>query len=361
MQGDPIMRGIFHWFSSPPLDAPKATILLRLMAGGVFLWEGILKFVYVNQGVGRFAKLGFPFPDLTASFVGGLEIVGGLLILMGLSTRFVAIPFLVEMVVAMLSTKIGLYLGTSPLPLPPSPPVSGFWAVLHEVRSEYAQLLTTAFLLWAGPGPWSLDARRARWLTEQQDRRCSFAEIASTARAATPKMIRSVVVAILVLTLSQATAFAQRMMPMGRRMMMPTFNSPYGNGGMPFSTGRGSYSSTNPYGQGLRSGMFGYGGYPLGYGIGGYGGYGGYGWAYGMAGTGLYGMPNVADYAEPSAYASNNNYKEAPPDSEAASREARSKTDKSSQAEKKANLKKRLDRYRYLHNNEAKQKSSEAP
>jgi uncharacterized membrane protein YphA (DoxX/SURF4 family) len=136
------------------------------MAGGVFLWEGILKFVYVNQGVGRFTKLGFPFPDITASFVGGLEVVGGLLILLGLGTRFVAVPFLIEMVVAMLSTKIGLYLGTSPLPLPPSPPLTGFWAVLHEVRSEYAQLLTVAFLLGAGPGPWSLDARWVRKRTE---------------------------------------------------------------------------------------------------------------------------------------------------------------------------------------------------
>ena len=169
------MRSIFHWFSSPPHDAPKATILLRLMAGGVFLWEGILKFVYVNQGVGRFTKLGFPFPDFTASFVGGLEIVGGLLILLGLGTRFVAVPFLIEMVVAMLSTKIGLYLGTSPLPLPPSPPVTGFWAVLHEVRSEYAQLLTVAFLLWAGPGPLSVDARWARRRTGQQKRQNSSA------------------------------------------------------------------------------------------------------------------------------------------------------------------------------------------
>ena len=179
------MRSIFHWFSSPPHDAPKATILLRLMAGGVFLWEGILKFVYVNQGVGRFTRLGLPFPDFTASSVGGLEIVGGLLILLGLGTRFVAVPFLIEMVVAMLSTKIGLYLGTSPLPLPPSPPVTGFWAVLHEVRSEYAQLLTIAFLLWAGPGPWSVDARwAARQRTKQQKHQRSSAEIASAPTAA---------------------------------------------------------------------------------------------------------------------------------------------------------------------------------
>jgi uncharacterized membrane protein YphA (DoxX/SURF4 family) len=179
------VHSIFHWFSSPPHAAPKATILLRLMAGGVFLWEGILKFVYVNQGVGRFTNLGIPFPDFTASFVGGLEIVGGLLILLGLGTRFVAVPFLIEMVVAMLSTKIGLYLGTSPLPLPPSPPVTGFWAVLHEVRSEYAQLLTIAFLLWAGPGRWSVDAHwAARQRTKQQKHQRSSAEIASAPTAA---------------------------------------------------------------------------------------------------------------------------------------------------------------------------------
>jgi uncharacterized membrane protein YphA (DoxX/SURF4 family) len=178
------MRSLFHWFSCPPHDAPKATILLRLMAGGVFFWEGILKFVYVNQGVGRFTKLGLPFPDFTASFVGGLEIVGGLLILLGLGTRFVAVPFLIEMVVAMLSTKIGLYLGTSPLPLPPSPPVTGFWAVLHEVRSEYAQLLTVAFLLAAGPGPWSLDARWARKRTGQQKQQNSSSQMANAPTAA---------------------------------------------------------------------------------------------------------------------------------------------------------------------------------
>src|SRR6266481_9193221 len=149
---------LWKWFANPPTDGSAAIVLLRLMAGGVFLWEGILKFVYVNQGVGRFTKLGMPFPHLTADFVGYLEIVGGLLLLSGLLTRLIAIPFIIEMIVAILSTKISLYLGTSPLPLPPSPPQFGMWAVLHEVRSEYAQLLTTAFLLVNGPGKWSMDA-----------------------------------------------------------------------------------------------------------------------------------------------------------------------------------------------------------
>src|SRR4029077_3697888 len=80
----------------------------------------------------------------------------------GFLTRFISVPFVIEMIVAMLSTKISLYLGTSPLPLPPAPPQIGPWAVLHEIRSEYAQIMSVLFLLAAGPGPWSVDAILAR-------------------------------------------------------------------------------------------------------------------------------------------------------------------------------------------------------
>ena len=156
------MNKMMNWLLNPPVDGSRAILLLRLMAGAVFFWEGVMKFVFPNQGVGRFTKLGFPAPHFTATADGWFEIVGGLLLLTGLLTRAVAVPFVIEMLVAMLSTKIPLYLGTSPLPLPPVPPQIGFWAVLHEIRSEYAQLLTCAYLLVAGPGCWSLDALRAR-------------------------------------------------------------------------------------------------------------------------------------------------------------------------------------------------------
>jgi putative oxidoreductase len=149
---------VWGWLLDPPVTGPRATLAIRLMAGSVFFWEGILKFVYANQGVGRFTKLGMPFPDFTATFVGGLEIVGGLMLILGLGTRLITIPFIIEMVVAMLSTKPRLFLGTLPLPPPPSPPQVGIWAVLHEIRSEYAQLMSCVFLLFAGPGPLSLDA-----------------------------------------------------------------------------------------------------------------------------------------------------------------------------------------------------------
>jgi len=153
-----IMKSILLWLNHPPIEGPRSTLFLRVMAGGVFFWEGILKFVYANQGIGRFTKLGMPFPHFTADFVAILEIVGGLLLLSGFLTRWISVLFIGEMIVAILSTKITLYLGTYPLPLPPAPPRVGMWAVLHEVRSEYAQALVSAFLLINGPGKWSLDA-----------------------------------------------------------------------------------------------------------------------------------------------------------------------------------------------------------
>ena len=167
-------RNVFQLLLAPTAEAPGATILLRLMAGSVFFWEGVMKFVVVNQGVGRFTKLGMPFPAFTADVIGVLEIIGGAMLIAGLLTRVISIVFIGEMIVAILSTKISLYLGTSPLPLPPAPPQVGFWAVLHEVRSEYAQMMTCAFLMVAGPGAWSLD----RWLRQGE----SFARNASQER-----------------------------------------------------------------------------------------------------------------------------------------------------------------------------------
>ena len=151
------MKRLFEWFQYPPVTGKSSIIIIRLMAGAVFFFEGILKFIYTNQGIGRFTKLGFPFPELTAHIIATGEIIGGLLLLFGLFTRYVSFYFILQMIAAVLSTKITLYLGTSPLPMPAVAPKVGIWAVEHETRSDYAQIMDCLFLLIEGAGRMSLD------------------------------------------------------------------------------------------------------------------------------------------------------------------------------------------------------------
>lgn len=128
--------------------APAGVILVRLLVGGVFLSEGIQKFLYPEAlGVGRFLKIGLPAPALTAPFVGVVEIVCGLLLIAGLLTRLAAIPLIIDMLVAIATTKIPMLLK------------NGFWAMAHEARTDYAMLLGSIFLLLVGGGRPSLDAR----------------------------------------------------------------------------------------------------------------------------------------------------------------------------------------------------------
>src|SRR5437667_12426531 len=132
------MNKIFDWFFKPPVDGPAAIILVRLMAGSVFVWEGLMKFVFPNQGVGRFTKLGFPAPHFLATADAWLEIVGGSLLILGFLTRPIALLFVIERLVAMASTKIPMYLGTYPLPLPPVRRPVGRCAGLHAMVPDYA-------------------------------------------------------------------------------------------------------------------------------------------------------------------------------------------------------------------------------
>jgi putative oxidoreductase len=152
------MSKFFHWLFKPNVQGYSSIILIRLFAGLTFLGEGILKFIYPSMGVMRFTLLGFPLPELTAYSIGVLEIVGGICLLLGLFNNLFALLFAGEMVVAFLSTKITMFLGTSPLPLPPVPPQTGFWAVVHEARDDYTLFFAMIFLLIVGPGKWSFDA-----------------------------------------------------------------------------------------------------------------------------------------------------------------------------------------------------------
>jgi putative oxidoreductase len=131
--------------------AATAVVLVRVLVGWVFLSEGIQKFLFPDAlGVGRFVKIGIPWPQTMAPFVGGVEILCGALVLLGLFTRLAAIPLLGVISVALYSTRI--------VPLGKL----GFWGTLHEARTDVSMLLGLLFLLFVGGGSWSLDALRSR-------------------------------------------------------------------------------------------------------------------------------------------------------------------------------------------------------
>ena len=143
--------------------APASVILIRIAVGAVFLSEGIQKFLFPNElGAGRFIKIGIPAPEVMGPFVGTVEIVCGSLIIVGLLTRLAAIPLIIDMCVALISTKLPILLGHGFWRFSLSKLSSyGFWSMAHEARTDFAMLLGSILLLIVGAGAWSLDAQLA--------------------------------------------------------------------------------------------------------------------------------------------------------------------------------------------------------
>jgi putative oxidoreductase len=142
--------------------APQRSIfLIRLGVGAIFFFEGIQKFLYpADLAAGRFAKIGIPWPEVMGPFVGGIEIVCGALIILGLLTRLAAVPLLISISVAILSTKMPILLGHGfgPFTLAKLPRY-GFLSMMHEARTDLAMWLGLIFLLIVGAGGWSVDAQ----------------------------------------------------------------------------------------------------------------------------------------------------------------------------------------------------------
>lgn len=144
-----------------PEKVSRAVVLIRVMVGGVFFVEGILKFLYSGElAAGRFERVGIPLPQIMGPFVGGVEVICGALVLLGLLTRLAAIALLIDISVAILSTRIPILFG------------HGFWrftlaklphygwlSMIHEARTDFSMWLGLIFLFFAGGGCWALEAR----------------------------------------------------------------------------------------------------------------------------------------------------------------------------------------------------------
>jgi len=139
----------------------KTTILIRFLVGVVFLAEGVQKFLYPGlRGPGRFESIGIPFPEFSGYMVGGFETVCGLLVLVGLLTRYASVPLIIIMAVAIITTKIPILFGTEMMGFSlRNLEYYGLLSMIHESRNDMAMLIGSIFLLIKGGGMYSLDLK----------------------------------------------------------------------------------------------------------------------------------------------------------------------------------------------------------
>lgn len=149
-----------HWWFDH--GEVRWALLIRLSLAFVFVFEGYQKLILPEiLGAGRFEKIGIPMPELMGPFVGTVELVCGLLMLIGFGARLAAMPLIVIMLVAIASTKVPILLGHDWLSFSVRDlDRYGFLSMTHETRTDFAMLMEASFILMAGAGPWSLDARR---------------------------------------------------------------------------------------------------------------------------------------------------------------------------------------------------------
>jgi len=144
------MTSLLRFFVRPR-TGPASILLIRLAVGLIFFTQGILKYIDQNMGVVRFTRIGFSHPALTAHVVGAFEVLCGALILLGIYTSLSAVPLLIVISTAIGTTKIPELFR----------PNQGFWYMISDARTDFAMFCCLIFLMAAGGGAWSLDARRA--------------------------------------------------------------------------------------------------------------------------------------------------------------------------------------------------------
>ena len=122
------------------LFGARGTIFIRIAVGLIFFTQGILKFIDPHMGVERFTRIGFPHPGLVANFVGIFEIVCGLFVLIGMFTRLAAVPLLIIISTAIVTTKIPEL----------TRPGQGLWFMVSDARTDFAMLMCLLFLVVSG-------------------------------------------------------------------------------------------------------------------------------------------------------------------------------------------------------------------
>jgi len=116
-------------------------LLVRISLASVFIVTGWGKLHDLGKVTGFFTELGIPMPGFNAAMVSCVEFGGGILLLLGLFTRFASIPLAISMLVAILIARRGDIDGVAAL----------------GAFNEFTYFACFIWLLVAGAGAVSLD------------------------------------------------------------------------------------------------------------------------------------------------------------------------------------------------------------
>jgi putative oxidoreductase len=128
-----------------PERGPRAVaaLILRVAGGAVFVVFGVGKFVNRASEIDSFRDYALPAPEVFVAVIGVVELVGGLLLILGVATRPAALVLAGDMIGAIIVSGIAL-------------------GEVISLTLAPAELLVCLFLLWTGPGAFALDHRIAR-------------------------------------------------------------------------------------------------------------------------------------------------------------------------------------------------------
>lgn len=118
---------------------PYAAVLIRLILGYLLIRHGLDKFDAGLGNVGdQFDTWGVPLPDLSAGFTAVVELVGGIGLVLGVATRYIALLMTGVLIGAIVFVKAD-------------------FGVLGGSETDLAYIAGLIALAVGGPGRWALD------------------------------------------------------------------------------------------------------------------------------------------------------------------------------------------------------------
>jgi putative oxidoreductase len=134
-------------------------LAVRLYWGWQFVQTGWGKLSDIGKVVGFFTDLGIPAPALNAYFVSALEFGGGVVLILGLGSRLIALPLVVNMLVAYITADREALLSVFSSP------------DKFTGAAPFTFLVASLIVLIFGPGKISVDALLQRRIGSREVRR----------------------------------------------------------------------------------------------------------------------------------------------------------------------------------------------